>query len=71
MQPLPEDQGAAPVPARPAWEYKTVQFSVQTLADGGALNRLGAQGWDLVAVLQGERDGFERYVFKRFYWPQR
>jgi hypothetical protein len=70
MQQPPGGWGSAPEPSRPAWEYKTVQFSLESLSDGGTLNRLGAQGWDLVAVLPGDRGGFERYVFKRFYWPK-
>jgi hypothetical protein len=45
-------------PARTTWEYKIVGESEKL-----ALNDLGAQGWELVAVTNGGAD--EVYFFKR------
>jgi len=47
----------------PAWEYASI------LNDGPAsrekLNGLGADGWELVSLLQGRDTGQILYVFKR------
>ena len=47
-------------PASATWEYKRVQI----LADDAALRELGAQGWELVAIDNGEA-ALSVYVFKR------
>jgi hypothetical protein len=54
----PGVSAATPAPARASWEYKIVSES-----DKVALNDLGAQGWELVAVTNGGAE--EVYYFKR------
>lgn len=49
---------ANPTPVRTTWEYKIVGESEKL-----ALNDLGAQGWELVAVTNGGAE--EVYFFKR------
>ncbi|MEO6392156.1 MAG: hypothetical protein ABIP75_09915 [Pyrinomonadaceae bacterium] len=57
---VPVTPAVAPVaaPARATWEYKIVGESEKV-----ALNDLGAQGWELVAVTNGGAE--EVYFFKR------
>jgi hypothetical protein len=49
--------------ARPVWEYK-VLYGMQVYDYGGAkseqegLNKLGAEGWELVTVLPGVHPGY-------------
>jgi hypothetical protein len=51
-------QPPAAAPARTTWEYKIVSESQKV-----AMNELGAEGWELVAVTNGGAE--EVYFFKR------
>jgi len=42
------------------WEYKSVKGASEQ-----ELNQLGAQGWELVAVVMSEKEGVRRFYFKR------
>ena len=66
----------APEAAKQKWEYKEITFSeVRLLGDPEGkkenphalgLNKLGAEGWELVAVVPNNNDRrADRYVFKR------
>lgn len=48
-----------------AWEYKQVERDLEGegLPDEEALNRLGAEGWELAAVVT--HGGTATYIFKR------
>ncbi len=43
------------------WEYKTEFGNISDRS----LNKLGSDGWELVAVEQHERMSLRRYYFKR------
>lgn len=61
---IPASSGQPP-DAKPAapWEYKTF-FGLNRQTNDEELNRLGQEGWELVAVGDDPR-GLVRYVFKR------
>jgi len=46
------------------WEYKIVTSSVRSSGDEQELNRLGEEGWELVAATWGDTHG-SKYIFKR------
>jgi Domain of unknown function (DUF4177) len=48
---------------KPAWEYKVISKSGEDLLCEDELNRLGADGWELVGVVSLE--GGVRFYFKR------
>jgi hypothetical protein len=50
----------------PKWEYKLTQFAQNDKADEKELNRLGGEGWELVAVTPfGPQNALLRGTFKR------
>lgn len=52
------------------WEYKCLRLGARELAEGceETLNTLGADGWEVVAAVSGERHGYAHdvtFVMKR------
>ncbi|HEU4536066.1 MAG TPA: DUF4177 domain-containing protein [Polyangiaceae bacterium] len=52
------------------WEYKCLKITMPELVEGyeDKLNALGAEGWEVVAVVAGERHGYSHdatFVLKR------
>lgn len=52
------------------WQYKCLKLTMPELADDyeAKLNELGAEGWEVVAVVAGERHGYSHdatFVLKR------
>jgi len=67
----PFGRGVVPAPLPSRWEY-AVHYKRDMAADGdfqAALNKLGAEGWELVGVEPGSSSGRTAYVFKRHQGP--
>lgn len=52
------------------WQYTCLKLAMPELAEGyeAKLNELGAEGWEVVAVVPGERHGYSHdatFVLKR------
>ena len=57
-----QGQRSSVVATRQTWEYKTLYSNTVTDQD---LNKLGADGWELVATAAGNLGGWTSFIFKR------